>query len=209
MLFYPKDKPLETCSSKNCEKCNVKNKVNCHFNPMQLIHFCSVALPSMIIGAVGLFRYNLWLFIIWFLITAGYFALLEIRVMCSHCPHYAEKSKTLKCWANYSIFKLWKYNPGPMNLFEKILFLGGLALIWGIPLVALIVDLQIFLWIIYVLTSVGFFMTLQLCFCSICMNFACSLNRVIDEDRDKFFAKNPDIAKAWGKSNLITKADKK
>ena len=207
MLFYPKNKPLETCSSEDCTDCKVQKKINCHFNLIQLIHFCSVAIPSFIIGAVGLFYYNIWVFIIWFLIIIGFFMFAEIRVMCSHCPHYAEKNKSLKCWANYSIPKIWKYNPGPMTFIEKGVFLGGFVLVWGIPLIALIVDLQILLWILYVITTVGFFMTLQLNFCSICMNFACPLNRVNEEDRDMFFAKNPEIAKAWGKSDLTPKTN--
>jgi hypothetical protein len=53
-------------------------------------------------------------------IARGCFGLLEIRVMCSHCPHYAEAGRLLKCWANYGSPKLWAYRPGPMCRMETL-----------------------------------------------------------------------------------------
>jgi hypothetical protein len=77
---------------------------------------------------------NGWLLIPWLTMIIGYFGFIEIRVMCSHCPHYAESDSSLKCWANYGSPKIWKYRPEPMSFIEKAIFLGGFAIIWGYPL---------------------------------------------------------------------------
>jgi len=86
-----------------------------------------------------------------------------------------------------------------MTFLEKVIFFSGFALVWGYPLFFLILDLQIFLLIVYLLTVAGFFMTLRTFLCTQCMNFACPLNRVKDEVRRDFFERNPKIARAWTK----------
>lgn len=40
-------------------------------------------------------------------------------------------------------------------------------------------------------------MNLRSSFCTECMNFACTINRVETEIRAGFFSLNPEIAKAW------------
>ena len=134
----------------------------------------------------------------WFIAILGYFGLLEIRALCSHCPHYAEPGRILKCWANYGVPKLWKYHPSPMSGLEKVLFLGGLVVLWGYPLAFLLLGMQWFLLAVYTLTTAGAFMTLKIGMCSQCMNFACPLNAVEDAVRREFFRRNPVVAAAWG-----------
>ena len=134
----------------------------------------------------------------WLILIIGYFGFVEIRVMCSHCPHYAEEGSTLKCWANYGSPKIWKYRPGPMTYWEKVMFFVGFALVWGYPLVFLIYGFQLFLLSVYLITVAGFFMTLRTFLCSQCINFACPLNTVPDTIRGAFFNKNPGVARAWG-----------
>jgi len=121
--------------------------------------------------------------------------------MCSHCPHYAEpKLKSLKCWANYGSYKFWKYKPGPMSKMEKIVFLTGMATVFIFPLFFLFSTKEIFLLLLYLLTLGSFFTTLKNFLCTQCMNFACPLNAVPEETRNKFFKKNPIVAEAWGKN---------
>lgn len=81
---------------------------------------------------------------------------------------------------------------------ETITFFTGFFLVWGYPLVFILLSYQWFLLIVYGLTTASFFATLQMFLCSHCMNFACPLNRVNEEIRGSFFERNPDIAKAWG-----------
>ncbi len=197
MDFVDPTKPIASCESETCDDCSVSNALHCHFARRDLIHFFLIAFPPFLLGGAGIYHFGGWMLIPWLIMIIGYFGFVEIRVMCSHCPHYAEEGKSLKCWANYGAPKFWKYRPGPMTLFEKAIFLGGIALVWGYPFVLLIADLQLFLLVVYSLTVAGFFMTLITFLCSHCMNFACPLNTVKSEIRRGFFERNPGIARAW------------
>jgi hypothetical protein len=91
-----------------------------------------------------------------------------------------------------------------MTIIEKTIFFGGFAIVWGYPLPFLILGKQLFMLVAYSMTTIGFFLTLINFMGSQCMNFACPLNCVDEKMRDKFFAKNPIVAKAWGKcGNLL------
>jgi hypothetical protein len=186
-LFLDPRRPLTTCMAKACDGCPVSKDIHCHFQARDLTAFLLAAAPSFIIGGAGILHINAWWLIPWLVIVLGYFGFVEIRVMCSHCPHYAEPGKSLQCWANYGSPRLWKYRPGPMSPMEKFVFLTGLVLIW------------VFL-SIYLLTSISFFVTLRHSNCSECMNFACPLNLVDEKVRAEFFRRNPVIAQAWGKA---------
>lgn len=200
MLFLDPDKPITTCISNTCDGCPAGKNVHCHFSLQDLLHFCLLAFPSLLIGGAGVLNGSGWWLLLWLIAVIGYFGFIEIRVMCSHCPHYAETGKSLKCWANYASPKIWQYRPGPMVFWEKFVFFLGLALIWATPLYFLISGIQLFLLFMYLLTSAGFLMTLKRFFCSQCMNFACPLNGVGEGKRKLFFACNPEVARAWGQN---------
>lgn len=196
--FLNPDQPLATCVAQGCEGCAVSKDLHCHFQASDLIHFLLTVAPSFLLGGAGVYLLGGWWLVPWLVIALGFFSLVEIRVMCSHCPHYAEPGNSLKCWANYGSPKLWAYRPGPMSTVEKVVFLGGFALVWGYPLAALLVGRQWLLLIAYILSTAAFFATLKKFLCSQCMNFACPLNSVDESVRRKFFERNPRIAKAWG-----------
>ena len=88
-----------------------------------------------------------------------------------------------------------------MSIIEKIVFLGGFVTVWGYPLLFLVLSGKLFLLIVYLITTAGFFMTLKTYLCSQCMNFACPLNSVGEEKRKQFFEKNPAVAEAWNELN--------
>jgi hypothetical protein len=199
MAFLDPIKPLATCTAGNCDGCPVRRVLHCHFSAADLIRFLMLATPGFLLGGAGVYRFGLRFLVLWLGVIVGFFGLLEIRVMCSHCPHYAEPGSTLKCWANYGAPRLWKYRPGPMSSTEKILFWGGLVAVWGYPLVFLLVGMQWFLLVAFALSSGGFLMTLKTFLCTQCVNFACPLNGVNDEVRNDFFERNPEVATAWGK----------
>ena len=71
------------------------------------------------------------------------------RVMCSHCPHYAEPGRTLRCSANYGAAKLWRYRPGQCLSSESFLFLGGLITIFVYPSASMLLGGQWFLLLLY------------------------------------------------------------
>ena len=198
-MFLDSQKPIATCESISCDDCAIENNLHCHFRLRDLIHFLLIAFPPFLLGGAGIYHVTGWWLIPWIIFIIAFFGFIEIRVMCSHCPHYAESVTSLKCWANYGSPKLWKYRPGPMTIIEKIIFFIGFAVVWGYPLLFLILYRQFFLLIVYLLTTGGFFMTLKIFMCSQCMNFACPLNSVDKKIRNQFFDKNPSVAKAWRK----------
>jgi hypothetical protein len=197
-FFLDPRRPLSTCSSANCQGCPVQDRLQCHFGEKDLTEFLMIAFPPFIIAGIGIARVNPWLLIPWIVLVLGYFGFVEIRVMCSHCPHYAEPgTKSLQCWANYGSPKLWKYRPGPMSVGENAVFFTGLALIATYPLVFLLVAAQWLLLGLFV-TLVGVMgAVMRARMCSRCMNFACPLNIVDEKVRAEFFKRNPVVGKAW------------
>jgi len=86
-----------------------------------------------------------------------------------------------------------------MTIIEKTIFFGGFAIVWGYPLIFLILGTQLFMLVVFSMTTIGFFLTLINFMCSQCMNFACPLNCVDEKVRGQFFANNSIVAKAWGR----------
>ena len=199
-MFLNAEKPIMTCQADSCDGCAVNHAIHCHFTWKDLVHFLFISLPPFFLGGAGIYNQSGWLLVPWIVFVIAYFGFIEIRVMCSHCPHYAEPGTSLKCWAKYGAPKLWKYRPGPMSIIEKIVFFGGFVIVWGYPLVVLVVSWQWLFLLVYGMTTAGFFMTLTTFLCAQCMNFACPLNRVEEAMRNEFFKQNPIVGKAWGKN---------
>jgi hypothetical protein len=201
-LFLDPRQPLSTCSSANCRACPLQNRLQCHFSGKDLGRFLVIASLPFILGGIGIVRWNAWLLVPWAAVIFSYFGLVEIRVMCSHCPHYAEPgAKSLQCWANYGSPKLWKYRPGPMSAGEKVVFFTGLGLIAGYPMAFLLAGAQWPLLTLFTVTVVGMAAVMSRRMCAHCMNFACPLNRVDRPTREMFFDRNPVVARAWGRKD--------
>ena len=200
LKFLDPKKPIETCQEHLCDKCNVKQEIHCHFNSNQAKKFLLSVIPAMLVGLIGIYLFSPLLVLIWLIICFLYFGFIEIRVMCSHCPHYAEtETKTLKCWANYGSPKLWKYRPGPMSITEKIVFILGGLLIAIYPLFLIILSQNYPILIVYLILTVVCFYYMRTYMCNHCINFACPANRVDKKIRDNFFDHNPQIRDAWKK----------
>jgi hypothetical protein len=201
-FFLDPQKPLSTCTADACDDCPVQAQVQCHFGSKELVRFLAIAFPPFIIGGIGIAHVNAWYLVPWLILAFSYFGMIEIRVMCSHCPHYAEPgTTTLKCWANYGIPKLWKYRPGPMSQIENIIFFSGLVPLAGYPLAFLLISAQWLLLILFVVSAIGMGTLMGTLMCNHCMNFACPLNRVDQAVREDFFDRNPIVAKAWGRES--------
>lgn len=197
-LFLDPRKPLSTCSSADCEGCPLQSRLQCHFSGRELLRFLAMAFPPFILGGIGIARVNAWLLLPWIGMAIGYFGFVEIRVMCSHCPHYAEPgTRSLQCWANYGSPKVWKYRPGPMTQVEKVIFFTGLGLIVGYPLAFLLASSQWLLLALFCVAVSGMAALMGRSMCARCMNFACPFNSVDREVREAFFARNPVVARAW------------
>lgn len=199
-LFLDTHKPLTTCSAETCEGCPLQSRLQCHFSGRELLRFFGLAFPPFILGGIGIARVNAWLLLPWVLLIIGYFGLIEIRVMCSHCPHYAEPGgKSLQCWANYGSPKLWQYNPGPMTRGERFVFFAGLVVIAGYPLAFLVGASQWLLSALFGVTVAAMATLMGRLMCVRCMNFACPFNGVDHWTRTLFLARNPAVAQAWKK----------
>ncbi|MBN1426985.1 MAG: hypothetical protein JXB07_01290 [Anaerolineae bacterium] len=181
----------------------MQHSLQCHFSGKDLARFMLIAFPPFVVGGIGIAHLSAWYLVPWVILFLSYFGLIEIRVMCSHCPHYAEpRTLSLQCWANYGAPKLWEYRPGPMTRGENIVFFAGLVLIAGYPLAFLMIGTQWLLLTIFVLTTAAMGTLMATLMCNHCMNFACPLNRVEQSVREDFFSRNPVVARAWGRASL-------
>jgi hypothetical protein len=207
-FFLNPQQPLSTCRSTTCEGCPLQQSLTCHFNGRLLLRFFAIAFPPFILGGIGIVRISTWLLLPWIVLLISYFGLIEIRVMCSHCPHYAQPGTTsLQCWANYGSPKLWKFRPGPLNRMERSVFFVGLIIIAAYPLIFIIIGQQWLLLLFFILTTGAMAFLMGRFMCSHCMNFACPFNGVDAATQEAFFSRNPVISRAWQKDlNLTSKA---
>jgi hypothetical protein len=91
--FLDPDRPIQTCDRTGCDGCGLRGKLVCHFSGKQLASFLLVCLPVLISGVLVLARISLFAAVGWLACFPLYFGLIEIRAMCSHCPHYAGRGR--------------------------------------------------------------------------------------------------------------------
>jgi hypothetical protein len=190
-------KPISTCIVESCENCRIREKVSCHFSIAHLLRFYFIILPSFIIAAINMLWYSNVVLYIWVVFTGLFFLIVQIRILCTHCPHYKESSLFLKCWANRWIPKFWKYQPGPMNVNEKSIMIGGFTIIWGFPLVFILMKQDWIMSIFYLVSVFLSFILIRMNHCKKCMNFSCPLNCVENKIKEDFFKNNPSLGEAW------------
>lgn len=170
----------------NCHNSQEKEVLNVIFRPRQLLRFYLLVLPGFILGAIGIYRRGIAEFILWLVLIALFFGVIEIRVLCSHCPHYGKPGAFLRCWANYGMPRLWRYRPNLMSRFEKVTLLAGFAVVWGFPALYMIFEKNWIFLSIYLFLATGFFVILRLSNCRKCINFSCPLNGVSRELKEAF-----------------------
>jgi len=206
-----------------CIDCGLQGKLNCKLNPGDFTFFILNQVPSLVMALFGLVLIGLvvgawWPLIAWAIVCIALWGGgVETRLLCSHCPYWAEDSKTLHCWALTGSPKLWRYRPEPMNKLEKtVLFLlfsfvlvfPVLAEAYGIwfvsanyaefGLYALLGIIGITL--ATILTTFQFLYILVHDFCSKCVNFSCPLNHVPKSMVDEYLERNPVMREAWQRS---------
>ncbi|MFX0024155.1 MAG: hypothetical protein ACFE9S_17645 [Candidatus Hermodarchaeota archaeon] len=187
--------------SKECIDCKLKERLICHFQRKYLFSFIGLFFIFVITAFIGVIIAGFgWFLLGWVGFWFFFFEFWEIRILCSHCPFYAEEGRTLHCIANYSSLKIWKYRPQPMNLSEKIQLIIGFMILVGYPLIFLILGSQFLILIICIMEIIIFFGFLVLRRCNKCVNFSCPFNRVDKECVDIFLENNPRMRKAWEES---------
>ncbi len=205
-----------------CYECEIKEKLDCRWEKNLLMRFYKGGSIAMISGGIGIVLVGLFFSWLPLIIYAGFwvffFGFFEIRVLCSHCPYYAEEGRILHCLANHGTIKLWKYHPEPMKYWEKIGFLGGAIFFVVFPVIAEIFGMitfqnefipgaiDILLFVLIILSTFGgvyFFIVLTSQICPYCVNFSCPLNKVPKEVVDSYLEKNPVMKKAWESSGYV------
>ncbi len=181
-----------------CKDCSINGELICHFHKKYLISFVGFFLVFAVTAFIGVILAGYgWYLLGWIGFWLFFFEVWEIRILCSHCPYYAEEGRTLHCIANYSSLKLWKYHPEPMNIAEKIQLLIGFAILVGYPLIFMALDSQFIFLIVSIIEIFIFFGFLIIKRCGHCVNFSCPFNRVKKECVDTFLKKNPVMRKSW------------
>ena len=194
--------PYNICTvqaeSECSRNCFLASHLKCRFKYSDLLHFLSLFLTPAIPAAIGMIAGGFgWYLLGWLVFMLLFFTLWESRILCSHCPYYAENSRILHCPGNYGSLKIWKYHPEPMTVFEKIQLIIGFIILLGYPLPFLIIKGQ---FIFTFLTAWGIFIwafSMQKSICSECVNFSCPLNRVPQHIINAYLKKNKIMREAW------------
>jgi hypothetical protein len=184
--------------SNECTDCKLEKKLICHFQTKYLLSFIGLFFIFVITASIGVIIAGFgWFLLGWVGFWLFFFEFWEIRILCSHCPFYAEEGRTLHCIANYSSLKIWKYRPEPMNTTEKIQLIIGFIILVGYPLIFLIIGRQLLILVISIIEIFIFFSFLMIRRCGKCVNFSCPFNRVNKECVDTFLKNNPTMREAW------------
>lgn len=190
-----------------CSNCRIKDQLHCHAHIKYSIYFGSGFLAALIPALIGIFFSGfeisslLIILIGWIIYALFFFCVWESRILCSHCPYYANNNqKTLHCDINRGAYKISRFHPEPMKKSEKIQFLIGAGILIGYPIPFLIIGKQV-LMLTLTLIGIGIWITIiQLKTCPVCVNFSCPLNRVPKDIVDEFLKNNPRMRKAWEES---------
>lgn len=207
-------------SGSDCHGCGNYGRLHCRWDRNLLMAFYAIAFPPLVLAAIGIVLVNLltgkwWPLVVYGIILIVFFVFYEIRILCSHCPYYAEEGAVLHCLANHGLIKIWRYRPEPMNGFERmslivcfliIFFLFPLAVqgygIWfitvryaqyGIPALLGLAGITL----ATLLSGVTMFVVLQRFYCCRCVNFSCPLNIVPKDAVDEYLRRNPVMRGAW------------
>ena len=222
-----KKSPYNICTwldKSNCARnnCSLEGRLACRWNPAEYNYLMGIIQPPVVLIMVyafimlGIITGNWWsmAIFVWFIIMwpLG----LEPLVLCRHCPFYADCGKTITCWALRWMPKWWKYDPHPLNRFEKFIILYTFfiipCLIWpigwmgyGVYFIAAnyqAYGLAALLGMIgtgfaLVVTGIQFILAIRGNYCTRCVNFSCPMNRVPKDIVDSYLELNPIMKDAW------------
>ncbi len=188
----------------NCQDCDLQEKLMCNPSLKYSLYFGIPLLLGIIPPIIGIIISDFTLLskivilLGWLIYALFFFMVWESRIICNHCPYYADESqKTLHCPINKFMLKTSKYDPSQISGLEKIQFIIGATILIGYPIPFLIIDGQIIPILFLIGGTIIWIIVAQLEVCSDCINFSCILNRVPENIRDKFLKKTPIIQKAW------------
>lgn len=196
-----KDEFLEkTClwSDVKCNTCNLDEILTCRFSIKDTIIFDLTFLIFFVPSLIGMIISSYWLgLLIYVIYWVVFLQIWENKTLCSHCPHYGEESKIIRCYGNYGLYKLWKYDPSPMSKSHQIQFILGIAILVLYPIPFLIVSNH-YLLLILTITGIGIWVGVQSSrMCKRCINFSCPMNRVSNDLVKKYLEINKKMKQEW------------
>ena len=115
-----------------------------------------------------------WLII--YIIACVALAMVICRFYCTHCPHYHQNSKTLKCMFFWWVPKFFKEETGPLSPLEKTVSVITLLIIIMLPIYWLLQRPELL--IIYFISTGVLGLTLRRYECHRCVYFQCPSNCV-------------------------------
>jgi hypothetical protein len=183
---------------RECSGCVLHNNLKCRFDIKAQIFFIVLfscfavpAIMGMIMGGYG------WYLSGWFIFMLLNFTFWEARVLCSHCPFWAEKSTVLRCLANSGTIKLFKFHPEPASLIEKVQFVIIVIILIGYPFPFMLAGTQYIMAGVAFCGAVLFAWVVYMFSCSRCVNFSCIFNHVPRHVIEKYLDRNPVMKKVW------------
>ncbi len=181
-----------------CRNCSIEGRLMCHFDVRDSVNFFMVILPAMVTAVIGIIQAGYaWHLPVWVAYWVFFFFVWEARVLCSHCPMWAEEGRVLRCHANYGVIKLWKYRPGPMSRAEQAQFIAGGLIGIGYALLLMALGGQWSWGVALVAALVSGTYNLRKISCSRCIHFSCPGNAVPKPVVDAYLRRNPVIRAAW------------
>jgi hypothetical protein len=165
---------------------------------MDCVNFFMIILPYGVTAIAGTIRAGYgWYLILWLAYSLFFFFVWEARVLCRHCPYWAEERTILRCHANIGVIKIWRHQPGPMSKAEKAQFVLG-ALLWiSFPFPFLLMGQEYLLTLIGVSAAISGAFLLRKNVCARCINFSCPMNGVPKQNVDTYLRRNPPMRAAW------------
>ena len=195
------EKPATPCTWQpiaECKDCSIQGRIMCRFDRKDLLGFLMNVLPFFVVGIAGTIRAGYgWTLLVWLFYALFFFFVWEARVLCSHCPYWAEEGSVLHCHANYGVLKIWKYRPGPMSRSEQLQFIVGALILIVFPLVFMVVGGEVLLACIGLTVAISAGYTLRRTGCNRCINFSCPMKNVPKELVDAYLVMNPVMRAAW------------
>jgi hypothetical protein len=199
--------PFNLCTWKPesaCEGCETGAAINCRHSWIDLLRFYACFSPFGVLAIIGVMRsgYGLWLWG-WLGYAVFFFFVWESRILCSHCPYYAENSLILHCLANHGVLKIWRYHPEPMSRFEQWQFGIGAGILVLYPFPLMILGGA---WLFAALTGAAALIggaAIYRTICSRCINFSCPANHVPKSVIDAYLMRNPVMREAWERSGWV------
>ncbi|KYK32111.1 MAG: hypothetical protein HXS46_08615 [Theionarchaea archaeon] len=197
-----------------CNDCHLDEVLFCRPKIKYMLYFGLTAMLGIIPAVMGILlsEYTtlgkIAILGSWVVYAAFFFTIWESRMLCNHCPYYAnDAQKSLHCPIDKGKLKTSHYDPGPLSTSEKGQFTVGALILIGYIHPFLVIKNQILFTALSIAGIIVWIMVIQKKVCTDCVNFGCPLNRVPTNIRDRFLNRNPVIKEAWEEKGYKIKND--